>query len=93
MRYAKAENSTWNETKQLLYLDCTAGVMLVPCKNTEDGFEYHLQVNFLSHALLTTLLLDKMESSAAIGNTVVSVVNVSSVAHEAANFRNKIFEG
>ncbi|XP_025086778.1 dehydrogenase/reductase SDR family member on chromosome X-like [Pomacea canaliculata] len=70
-----------------------AGVMLVPCKNTEDGFEYHLQVNFLSHALLTTLLLDKMESSAAIGNTVVSVVNVSSVAHEAANFRNKIFEG
>uniref|UniRef100_A0A3Q4H4C3 Dehydrogenase/reductase (SDR family) X-linked n=1 Tax=Neolamprologus brichardi TaxID=32507 RepID=A0A3Q4H4C3_NEOBR len=32
-----------------------AGTMMVPDRQTEDGFEYHLGLNYLSHFLLTNL--------------------------------------
>lgn len=44
---------------------------------TEDGCERVLQVNYLSHVLLTYLLLDKMKSTSNDGR----IVFVSSVAH------------
>ena len=64
--------------------------MLVPYALTEDGYEYHLQVNFLSHALLTSLLRDKMASSTKDG-TMTRVVNVSSVVHHVVSWGSNIF--
>jgi len=43
---------------RLDFIICNAGVMGVPSfRRTEDGYEEHLQVNSLSHALLVHLLL------------------------------------
>ncbi|GAB6031588.1 hypothetical protein CHUAL_009353 [Chamberlinius hualienensis] len=57
-----------------------AGVMLCPFSKTEDGNEYHFQVNHLSHFLLTNLLLDKLKA-VPFGK----IINVSAVAHKAAS--------
>ncbi len=46
---------------------------------TTDGFEYHFQVNYLSHYLLTRNLLDKQ----ARGSTC-RIVNVTSKLYESA---------
>ncbi|XP_076468264.1 polyprenol dehydrogenase-like [Babylonia areolata] len=59
------------------------GVMLTPHHLTHDGQELHLQVNHLSHALLTSLLIPTMESS----GDGPRVVNVSSVVHHVATLR------
>ncbi|XP_074600922.1 retinol dehydrogenase 14-like [Brevipalpus obovatus] len=40
-----------------------AAVMQAPFKMTEDGFENHIAVNHLSHALLTNLMLPKLAQS------------------------------
>ncbi|KAK7473508.1 hypothetical protein BaRGS_00035261 [Batillaria attramentaria] len=61
-----------------------AGVMLVPHQVTEDGNEYHLQVNHLSHALLTSLLLPLLETSATEAR-LSHVINVTSVVHHVAS--------
>lgn len=53
-----------------------AGVMHVPRRRTEDGFERHIGVNHLAHFLLTELLLPRLKASAPS-----RVVCVSSVAH------------
>jgi NAD(P)-dependent dehydrogenase (short-subunit alcohol dehydrogenase family) len=73
----------------ILFVNFAAGVMLKPY-SPEDGYEYHLQVNFLSHALLTSLLKDKMVSSARDG-LMTRVVNVSSVVHHVASWDPKLF--
>lgn len=51
-----------------------AGVMAVPYRRTEDGFEEHLQVNYLAHFLLTGLLMPLLRRS-----TGARVVNLSSL--------------
>lgn len=65
--------------------------MLIPYQQTEDGHEYHLQVNFLSHALLTNLLYNKMKSSAT-SVLQARIVNVSSVVHKVASFDLDTFD-
>lgn len=40
-----------------------AGVTFHPYKKTEDGFETHLQVNYLSHFLLSYLLIPMLKKS------------------------------
>jgi NAD(P)-dependent dehydrogenase (short-subunit alcohol dehydrogenase family) len=54
-------------------------------KVTNDGFESHLQTNYLSHFLLTNLLLPLLEAGGS-PYRASRVVNVSSVA----NFAGKI---
>ncbi|XP_012537640.2 retinol dehydrogenase 12 isoform X5 [Monomorium pharaonis] len=49
----------------------------VPYEKTEDGHEIILQVNYLSHFLLTLLLLPKMQLS----SPNCRIVNLSSIAH------------
>ncbi|XP_059483326.1 retinol dehydrogenase 12-like [Neocloeon triangulifer] len=57
-----------------------AGIMLVPYEETVDGHESQWQVNYLSHFLLTKLLLPRLEESASNGLNS-RIVNLSSSAH------------
>uniref|UniRef100_A0A9W3FJ56 Dehydrogenase/reductase SDR family member on chromosome X n=1 Tax=Camelus bactrianus TaxID=9837 RepID=A0A9W3FJ56_CAMBA len=57
-----------------------AGVMMVPERSTEDGFEEHFGVNYLGHFLLTNLLLDTLKASGSPGRSA-RVVTVSSATH------------
>lgn len=57
-----------------------AGVMFVPYQLTEDAFESHMAINYLSHCLLTKLLLPCLREA---GKTKchARIVNVSSCLH------------
>ncbi|XVH31635.1 oxidoreductase [Haloferacaceae archaeon DSL9] len=55
-----------------------AGVMAIPRRTTDDGFEMQLGVNYLGHFALTGLLLDRLLETP--GET--RVVTVSSKKHE-----------
>lgn len=57
-----------------------AGVMMVPERKTEDGFEEHFGLNYLGHFLLTHLLLDSLKASGRPGRSA-RVVTVSSATH------------
>lgn len=57
-----------------------AGVMLAPPHPTPDGFEPHLGVNFLSHFLLTRLLLGALCAAGSRGRRS-RVVTVASATH------------
>lgn len=55
-----------------------AGLMALPRRETEDGFEMQLGVNHLGHFALTSHLIDMIVDSSG------RVVNQSSMAHEDA---------
>nr|KAF6267848.1 dehydrogenase/reductase X-linked [Myotis myotis] len=57
-----------------------AGVMMVPQRQTEDGFEEHFGLNYLGHFLLTNLLLDTLRESGRPGRSA-RVVSMSSATH------------
>ncbi|XP_016375599.1 dehydrogenase/reductase SDR family member on chromosome X-like [Sinocyclocheilus rhinocerous] len=57
-----------------------AGVMLVPERRTEDGFELHFGLNYLGHFLLTILLLDVLKKSGKPGK-FSRIVIMSSATH------------
>lgn len=56
--------------------------MLVPEKQTEDGYEFHFVLNYLGHFLLTNLLLDKLKRAGRQG-CCSRIVNMSSATHYA----------
>ncbi|XP_034029393.1 dehydrogenase/reductase SDR family member on chromosome X isoform X2 [Thalassophryne amazonica] len=58
------------------------GTMLVPQRQTEDGFEFHFGLNYLGHFLLTNLLLDILKKSGGPG-CCSRIVNMSSATHYA----------
>lgn len=62
---------------QLNLLINNAGIMFPPYEKTQDGCESQFEVNYLSHFLLTSLLLDLMPNSAES-----RVVSLSSNAHK-----------
>lgn len=55
-----------------------AGVTFHPFVRTSDGFETHLQVNYLGHFLLTYLLMPMLQKSSQ-----GRIINVSAHAHSA----------
>ncbi|KAF1485352.1 Dehydrogenase/reductase SDR family member on chromosome X, partial [Megadyptes antipodes antipodes] len=57
-----------------------AGVMLVPERKTEDGFEEHFGLNYLGHFLLTNLLLDTLKQSGTHSHNA-RIITVSSATH------------
>uniref|UniRef100_U3JNK2 Polyprenol dehydrogenase n=2 Tax=Ficedula albicollis TaxID=59894 RepID=U3JNK2_FICAL len=57
-----------------------AGVMLVPERKTEDGFEEHFGLNYLGHFLLTNLLLDTLKRSGTHRHNA-RIITVSSATH------------
>lgn len=60
----------------------TAGTMLVPERRTEDGFEFHFSLNYLSHFLLTNMLLDLLKTSGRQGRCS-RIINMASATHYA----------
>ncbi|KAK6626164.1 hypothetical protein RUM43_006470 [Polyplax serrata] len=58
-----------------------AGIMFVPHSLTEDGFESHLAVNYMGHALLTHLLLPLLKEAGNKSEFYSRIVHVSSCAH------------
>lgn len=50
---------------------------------TVENFEHHFQINYLSHFLLTNMLLQRLHESGT-AEKCSRVVNVSSVAHYGA---------
>ncbi|XP_043965249.1 dehydrogenase/reductase SDR family member on chromosome X [Gambusia affinis] len=59
-----------------------AGTMLVPERRTEDGFEFHFSLNYLSHFLLTNMLLDLLKTSGRQGRCS-RIINMASATHYA----------
>lgn len=59
----------------------SAGVMFVPYKETEDGFEEQWAVNYLSHFLLTSLLLPLLKAGGH-PDDCSRIINVTSCAHD-----------
>lgn len=57
-----------------------AGVMFVPYKESDEGFEQQYIVNYLSHFLLTVLLLPSLKEAGS-SDRCSRIVNVSSCAH------------
>lgn len=70
--------------RKLDALICNAGVMLMPYRETEDGFESHMSINYLGHCLLTALLLPLLMAAGSKGQTA-RIVNVSSCVHKAGH--------
>jgi NAD(P)-dependent dehydrogenase (short-subunit alcohol dehydrogenase family) len=62
-----------------------AGIMGVPFSNTPDGFEIQFQTNYLSHWLLTSLLLPTLLETSKISEPgSVRIVNLTSDGHQLA---------
>uniref|UniRef100_A0A2H8TZU1 Dehydrogenase/reductase SDR family member on chromosome X n=1 Tax=Melanaphis sacchari TaxID=742174 RepID=A0A2H8TZU1_9HEMI len=90
----KSFTSVKNFAKQVLHnhdqihiLVNNAGVMFVPYEICEDGYEAHWTINYLSHFLLTELLLPALKKSGST-NEHARIINVSSCAHEASPLIN-----
>ena len=67
-----------NETEERLDILVNNAGLGMPYRLTKDGYETVFQVNYLSHFLLTLLLMEKIKKSAPS-----RIVNVSSMAHDA----------
>jgi len=77
-KFAQQLNS---KTDRVNILINNAGIMFVPYEETEDGFESHFQVNYLSHFYLTQLLQPSLVKGSEKSKRNSRVVNVSSCAH------------
>lgn len=76
VRRAAAEVNSWDDVPAIDVLMNNAGIMAVPYRICEDGYESQLTCNHLGHFLLTNLIFDKLLASAD-----KRVVNVSSGGH------------
>lgn len=68
-------------TTRLDILMNNAGIMAVPAALTQDGYEIQFGTNHVGHALLTKLLLPKLEATTKLAGADVRIINVSSAGH------------
>lgn len=77
-----------NDYDQLDLLINNAGIAFASERSvSEDGHELHFQVNYLSHFLLTRMLLPRLRESAPS-----RIINVSSIAQQAIDFDDVMLE-
>ncbi|KAF4460913.1 alcohol dehydrogenase Bli-4 [Fusarium albosuccineum] len=69
-------------TSRLDILMLNAGIMACSPGLTKEGYEVQFGTNHMGHALLVKLLLQLLLNTAALPNSDVRVVSVSSVAHK-----------
>ena len=74
-----------NETEERLDILVNNAGLAGPYRVTEDGYESIFQVNYISHFLLTLLLMEKLKKSAPS-----RIVNVSSLASESNKVNLKL---
>eukprot|EP00924_Labyrinthula_sp_SR-Ha-C_P012483 snap_masked-scaffold_10-processed-gene-8.31-mRNA-1 protein AED:0.11 eAED:0.12 QI:0/-1/0/1/-1/1/1/0/351 len=77
-------------TEGLDVLINNAGIMAMPDRRTKDGFDIQMQVNHLSHFLLTHLVLPSLIKSADQGKEV-RIVQHSSGARRGPSINEKYF--
>ncbi|RDW77806.1 putative short-chain dehydrogenase reductase family protein-1 [Coleophoma cylindrospora] len=61
-------------------LMCNAGVMFIPPGLSKDGFENHFAINHLAHAMIIQQLLPVMTKTAAMPNSDVRILSLTSTA-------------
>ncbi|KAF2670574.1 NAD(P)-binding protein, partial [Microthyrium microscopicum] len=69
-----------------------AGIMGAPAGTTKEGYESHIGVNHMGHALFTRLLLPLLLKTAEQPNSDVRIVTVSSAGQMLAPSKGIIFE-
>ena len=67
--------------KRLDILICNAGIMAQKAKLSADGYEIQFAVNHLGNSMVTTYLLPTLLETAALPDSDVRVVNLSSLAY------------
>jgi len=98
LRYYLADLSSLEEVRELARLIFSveerldvlvnnAGIIAQECKEGEDGYELTFTVNYLSHFLLTSLLLPLLKDSAP-----ARIVNVASAGQSPVDFSNLMLE-
>ncbi|WYZ42458.1 hypothetical protein EsH8_VI_000157 [Colletotrichum jinshuiense] len=82
IRKAAETINSWTDVPHIDLLVNNAGIMAVPYKLTEDGFESQFQTNHLGHFLFTNLVMGKVLHSES-----PRIVNVSSNGHRLGHMR------
>ncbi|XP_020107170.1 short-chain dehydrogenase TIC 32, chloroplastic-like isoform X2 [Ananas comosus] len=81
-KFAQSFNS---RNKHLNILINNAGIMACPFQLSKDGIELQFATNHLGHYLLTSLLLDKLKTTAKETGIQGRIINVSSTAHRSSD--------
>jgi retinol dehydrogenase 12 len=79
-----AANLVNTTTDRLDILMNNAGIMATPPGTTKEGYEIQFGINHVGHALLTKLLLPKLEATAQQPDADVRIITVSSAGHALA---------
>ncbi|CAL8111427.1 unnamed protein product [Orchesella dallaii] len=72
-------------TSRIDFLINNAGVMMIPYECTEDGYESQFQINYLSHFLLTLLLMPAIKSTSMERDRSCRIINTTSVYNHAGS--------
>jgi NAD(P)-dependent dehydrogenase (short-subunit alcohol dehydrogenase family) len=79
-----AANVVNTTTDRLDILMNNAGIMATPPGTTKEGYEIQFGTNHVGHALLTRLLLPKLEATAEQPGSDVRIISLSSAGHQLA---------
>lgn len=71
----------------LNFLVCNAGIMWQRFRLTEDKFESHMSINYISHSLMIFNLMDSLAETARRTGDESRIVFVSSCLHQAGTIR------